>query len=79
MTIASARDPLGGVDQQALVEFRYRAVCEVLGVGVQLAEGRQCKLVTGIDDHSRFVVIAAVVVVANGRAVCEAFTAAMRR
>ncbi len=47
--------------------------------GVPLADGRECKLVTGIDDHSRFVVIAAVVVVANSRAVCEAFTSAMRR
>jgi transposase InsO family protein len=47
--------------------------------GVPLADGRQCKLVTGVDDHSRFVVIAAVVAVPSGRAVCEAFTAAMRR
>jgi transposase len=28
--------------------------------GVYLAGGRECKLVTGIDDHSRFVVIATV-------------------
>lgn len=47
--------------------------------GVFLADGRECKLVTGIDDHSRFVVIAAVVVIPTGRAVVEAFTAAMRR
>lgn len=47
--------------------------------GVPLADGRSCKLVTGIDDHSRFVVIAAVVAVPSGRAVCAAFTAAMRR
>lgn len=47
--------------------------------GVPLAEGRSCKLVTGIDDHSRFVVIAAVVAVPSGRAVCAAFTQAMRR
>nr|WP_211239300.1 IS481 family transposase [Actinokineospora inagensis] len=47
--------------------------------GVPLADERQCKMVTGIDDHSRFVVIAAVVAVPTGRAVCEAFTAAMRR
>jgi transposase InsO family protein len=47
--------------------------------GVPLADGRQCKMVTGIDDHSRFVVIAAVVAVPSGRAVCAAFTAAMRR
>ncbi len=47
--------------------------------GVFLADGRECKLVTGIDDHSRFIVIAAVVVIPTGRAVVEAFTAAMRR
>ncbi|QUQ68283.1 IS481 family transposase ISMva2 [Kutzneria sp. CA-103260] len=47
--------------------------------GVPLADGRSCKLVTGIDDHSRFVVIAAVVAVPSGRAICAAFTEAMRR
>lgn len=47
--------------------------------GVPLADGRECKMVTGIDDHSRFVVISAVVAVPSGRAVCAAFTAAMRR
>ncbi|MEU1301310.1 hypothetical protein ABZ443_16000 [Streptomyces shenzhenensis] len=29
--------------------------------GVFLASGRECKLVTGIDDHSRFIVITKVV------------------
>ncbi|MFI7337208.1 IS481 family transposase [Streptomyces sp. NPDC050085] len=47
--------------------------------GVPLADGRECKMVTGIDDHSRFVVIASVVAVPSARAVCSAFTAAMRR
>jgi transposase InsO family protein len=47
--------------------------------GVPLADGRECKMVTGIDDHSRFVVISAVVAVPSGRAVCAVFTAAMRR
>jgi transposase len=47
--------------------------------GVPLADGRSAKLVTGIDDHSRFIVISAVVMVPSGRAVCEAFAAAMRR
>jgi transposase InsO family protein len=47
--------------------------------GVPLSDGRSAKLVTGIDDHSRFIVIAAVVMVPSGRAVCEAFAAAMRR
>ncbi len=35
-------------------------------------------MLTGIDDHSRFVVIAAVLSAPSGRAVCEAFAAAMR-
>lgn len=47
--------------------------------GVPLADGRRCKVVTGIDDHSRFVVIAQVVAVPSARAVCQTFTAAMRR
>jgi transposase InsO family protein len=47
--------------------------------GVPLADGRSAKLVTGVDDHSRFIVISAVVMVPTGRAVCEAFAAAMRR
>ncbi|MBN9097950.1 MAG: IS481 family transposase [Pseudonocardia sp.] len=45
--------------------------------GIYLANGRECKMVTGIDDHSRYVVVAAVVAVPNGRAVCDAFAAAM--
>lgn len=51
---------------------------DIMG-GVFLADGRECKLVTGIDDHSRFVVIARVVVEPTSRAVCEAFTEAMGR
>jgi transposase InsO family protein len=42
-----------------------------------LADGRECKVITGVDDHSRFCVIAAVVMRATARAVCLAFTAAM--
>ena len=47
--------------------------------GLMLADGRECKILTGIGDHSRFVVVSAVLAVPNGRAVCEAFAAAMRR
>src|SRR5215470_233043 len=43
-----------------------------------LASGRECKVITGIDDHSRYCVIATVVYRATGRAVCAAFVAAMR-
>ena len=39
----------------------------------------EAKVVTGVDDHSRYCVIAAVVRRATGRAVCLAFAAAMRR
>jgi transposase InsO family protein len=45
---------------------------------VFLADGRECKLVTSIDDHSRFMVITQVVVEPSGR-VCQAFTDAMAR
>jgi transposase InsO family protein len=46
--------------------------------GVFLADGRECKMLTGIDDHSRFVVVAAVLAVPSGRAVADAFLRAMR-
>jgi transposase InsO family protein len=46
--------------------------------GLFLADGRECKIITGIDDHSRFCVIATVVVRATARAVCLAFVTAMR-
>ena len=46
--------------------------------GVFLADGREVKVVTGIDDHSRYCVIATVVARPTGRAVCLAFAAAMQ-
>ena len=47
--------------------------------GIFLAGSRDCKMLTGIDDHSRFVVVAAVLEKPSGRAMCEAFIAAMQR
>jgi transposase InsO family protein len=47
--------------------------------GIYLADGRECKVLSGIDDHSRYVVVAAVLAVPSARAVAEAFTAAMRQ
>ena len=44
---------------------------------VFLADGRELKLISGIDDHSRFCVIATVVRRATARAVCRAFLAAV--
>ncbi len=45
--------------------------------GVLLADGTEAKVVTGLDDHSRYCVIATVVRRATGRAVCSAFAAAL--
>jgi hypothetical protein len=50
-----------------------------LAGGIFLADGTEAKLVTGVDDHSRFCVICQVVVRATGRAVCLAFAAALRQ
>ncbi|WP_262285552.1 IS481 family transposase [Micromonospora sp. MA102] len=47
--------------------------------GIMLADGTEAKVVTGVDDHSRFCVIAQVVRRATGRAVCLAFAAALQR
>jgi len=51
---------------------------DVMG-GVRLKGGRELKLVTGIDDHSRYCVCAYLTPRATARPVCEAFTAAMAR
>jgi transposase InsO family protein len=47
--------------------------------GVFLADGTEVKVVTGVDDHSRFCVIAHACVRATGRAVCLAFARALER
>ena len=41
--------------------------------GVLLADGTEAKVATGVDDHSRYAVIAKVIRRATGRAVCLAF------
>jgi transposase InsO family protein len=43
-----------------------------------LANGREVKIVTGVDDHSRYCVIAKAVVRATARPVCQAFIEAMK-
>jgi transposase InsO family protein len=50
---------------------------DVVG-GVLLADGTTCKILTGIDDHSRFVVCTGIMTRATSRAVCAHFAAAMR-
>jgi transposase InsO family protein len=46
---------------------------------VYLAGGAEVKIVTGIDDHSRFVVCAKAVMRATARPVCQALAGALRR
>ena len=49
---------------------------DVMG-GVMLDDGTDLKIVTGIDDHSRFCVAAGLVRRATARAVCDVFKASM--
>jgi transposase InsO family protein len=45
--------------------------------GVRIVDGSEAKIMSGIDDHSRFVVSARVVARATARPVCDALTFAM--
>jgi transposase InsO family protein len=51
---------------------------DIMG-GVVLASGRVLKVITGLDDHSRFCVIAKLLERATARPVCAAFTDALDR
>ena len=51
---------------------------DVVG-GVLLQDGTECKVLTGIDDHSRFVVVAGIMTRAVSRPVCGHFAAALGR
>jgi transposase InsO family protein len=51
---------------------------DVMG-GIWLTNGRELKAVTGIDDHSRFWVMAGLVERANTGSVCRVFTQALER
>jgi transposase InsO family protein len=50
---------------------------DVVG-GLLLRDGTSCKILTAIDDHSRFVVCAGVMTRATSRAVCRHFAQALR-
>ena len=51
---------------------------DVVG-GVLLEDGTEAKVLTGVDDHSRFCVCAGVMTRATGRAVCGFFAEALER
>ena len=50
---------------------------DVVG-GILLADGTELKALTGIDDHSRFIVCAGLMARANSRSVCSHFADALR-
>ncbi len=51
---------------------------DVVG-GVLLDDGTECKVLTGVDDHSRYCICAGVMVRATGRAVCAFLAQALER
>jgi len=51
---------------------------DVVG-GVLIHDGTEGKILTGVDDHSRFCVCAGIMVRATGRAVCGFFAQALQR
>lgn len=48
-------------------------------VGFRLSDGTLMSMLSGVDDHSRFCVCAAVMARADSRSVCAAFNAALQR
>jgi transposase InsO family protein len=51
---------------------------DVMG-GVKLTDGTDLKVITGLDDHSRYCLSAKLVPRATARPVCEALAQALRR
>ena len=51
---------------------------DVMG-GVELADGSELKVVTGVDDHSRFCIAAGLVTRATSKAVCAVLVDSLRR
>ncbi len=47
--------------------------------GVLIADGTECKVLTGIDDHSRYCVCSGIMVRATARPVCGFFAQALER
>jgi transposase InsO family protein len=45
--------------------------------GVLLADGTECKILTGVDDHSRFCIAAGIMIRAVARSVCAVFAASL--
>ena len=68
--------PSRGPDRSPTSEEHRLSLDDIVG-GVRFVDGSEAKIVSGIDDHSRFVVWARVVERATARPVCDALAAAM--
>ncbi len=64
---------------RAMQLWQMDIVGGVMLVDPMTGELSEAKVVTGVDDHSRYCVIASVVERATGRAVCAAFVRALQR
>jgi transposase InsO family protein len=64
---------------RAMQLWQMDIVGGVMLVNPVTGELTEAKVVTGVDDHSRYCVIASVVERATGRAVCSAFARALQR
>ncbi|WP_425471593.1 IS481 family transposase [Streptomyces griseorubiginosus] len=64
---------------RAMQLWQMDIVGGVMLVDTVTGELTEAKVVTGVDDHSRFCVIASVVERATGQAVCSAFAQALQR
>nr|WP_019355171.1 IS481 family transposase [Streptomyces sp. AA1529] len=65
--------------ERAMQLWQMDIVGGVMLVNPVTGELSEAKIVTGVDDHSRYCVIASVVERATGRAVCAAIVGALRR
>ena len=78
----------GASERSEYVRWQRPAAMAALAAGHRLradagrrrtGELRQARIVTGVDDHSRYCVLARVVERATGRAICLAFSEALER
>src|SRR3954447_10216062 len=76
ITRSRRRKPSEYVRWQRPAEMELWELDNVYGprlVDTRTGELREARIVTGVDDHSRFCVLARVVERATGRAICVAF------
>ena len=76
---ASARTMCAGSGRRRCSSGSWTSSIGPRLVDTATGELREARIVTGVDDHSRYCVLARVVERATGRAICLAFTEALER